>query len=161
MTDTERIARPVVKNKYWIVEDHGEKVATIQAVEEGGFVYVHDDQREQFASIKVLSKQYNIVFDKPARKTAEEKVTGNHVYGYPTQFKPHNELYDVQRKLPIFTKTAKSKSYFCAGYYIIKFDSHWARANCPKLITLNRYDFRGPYMTQEEMHTELKAANGG
>jgi hypothetical protein len=156
----ERIARPIVKNKYWIVEDHGQKVATIQAVEEGGFVYVHDDRREPFASIKVLSRQYNIVFDKPARKTAEQQVEGNHVYGFPTQFRPHNKLYDVQRKLPIFTKTAKSKSYFCAGYYIIKFDSHWARATCPKLITLNRYEFRGPYLTSEQMQTELKAANG-
>ena len=158
MTDNERIARPVVKNKYWIVEDHGEKVATIQAVEEGGFVYVHDDQREQFPSIKLLSKQYNIVFDKPIKERPAKPE--NMVHGYPIAGRAHNEMYDILRKLPVYTKTAKSKSYFCAGYYAIKFDSHWARAYCPKLITLNRYTFKGPFATQEQMQTELRQANG-
>ena len=154
----DRIAKPVVKNKFWVVEDQGHRVATIQAVEDGGFVYVHDDQRERFASIKLLSKQYNITFDKTAKKSI--KAAENHIHGYPTQAKPHNELYDVTRRLPVYTKTAKSKSYFCAGYYIVQFESHWAKAYCPKLITLNRYPFRGPFATQEEMLQELRKQNG-
>jgi hypothetical protein len=154
----DRIAKPVVKNKFWVVEDQGHRIATIQAVEDGSFVYVHDEQRERFNSIKLLSKQYNIVFDTITKKS--KQATGNNVYGYPTQAKPHNELYDISRRLPVYTKTAKSKSYFCAGYYIIQFDSHWAKAQCPKLITLNRYPFRGPFATQEEMLEELRKANG-
>ena len=154
----DRIAKPVVKNKFWVVEDQGHRVATIQAVEDGGFVYVHDDQREKFTSIKILSKEYNITFDKTAKKAV--KVTNNNIHGYPTQARPHNELYDVTRKLPVYTKTPKSKSYFCAGYYIVQFESHWAKAYCPKLITLNRYPFRGPFATQEEMIKELRKANG-
>ena len=154
----DRIAKPVVKNKFWVVEDQGHRVATIQAVEDGGFVYVHDDQRERFTSIKILSKQYNITFDKVNKKST--KAEGNDIHGYPTQSKPHNELYDVSRRLPVYTKTAKSKSYFCAGYYIIQFESHWAKAYCPKLITLNRYSFRGPFATQEQMMQELRKQNG-
>jgi hypothetical protein len=154
----DRIAKPVVKNKFWVVEDQGHRVATIQAVEDGGFVYVHDDQRERFTSIKILSKQYNITFDKVNKKST--KAEGNDIHGYPTQARPHNELYDVTRKLPVYTKTAKSKSYFCAGYYIVQFESHWAKAYCPKLITLNRYPFRGPFATQEEMLQELRKQNG-
>jgi hypothetical protein len=154
----DRIAKPVVKNKFWVVEDQGHRVATIQAVEDGSFVYVHDDQRERFTSIKILSKQYNITFDKVNKKSP--KTEGNDIHGYPTQSKPHNELYDVSRRLPVYTKTAKSKSYFCAGYYIIQFESHWAKAYCPKLITLNRYPFRGPFATQEQMLQELRKQNG-
>lgn len=154
----DRIAKPVVKNKFWVVEDQGHRVATIQAVEDGGFVYVHDDQRERFSSIKILSKQYNITFDKINKKS--NKIIGNNIHGYPTQTKPYNELYDVTRRLPVYTTTAKSKSYYCAGYYIIQFDNHWAKEYCPKLITLNRYPFRGPFATQEEMLQELRKANG-
>ena len=74
---TETIARPVVKNKMWIVEAAGEKVATILAVEEsGGFVYVHDNKREMFPSIKLLSKKYNIEFVK-ADNTKKEKIEAN------------------------------------------------------------------------------------
>jgi len=153
------IAKPIVKNKFWIVEDHGEKIATIQAIDEGGFAYVHDDQRELFPTIKLLTKKYNIEFVK-AEKAKKPKLEVYDVYGYPTQHQPHNEVLDVQRYLPIFTKTAKSKSYFCAGYYIIKFSSTWVRAFCPKLITLNRYEYQGPFKSQDRMLEAMREANG-
>lgn len=155
----DRIAKPVVKNKFWVVEDQGTRIATIQAVEDGGFVYVHDDQRERFNSIKLLSKQYNIIFDKPVKKS-KVKASLNNVHGFPTQTKPYNELYDVTRRLPVYTKTEKSKSYFCAGYYIVDIDNTWTKTYCPKLITLNRYPFRGPFTTQEAMLEELRKING-
>lgn len=150
----ELIAKPVVKNKFWIVEDHGKKVATIQAVEEGGFVYVHDNEREKYATIKVLSNQHNIIFDKS--KPTKVKSEIYEVYGYPSSFKTYNEIFDVQRKLPLFTKTSKSKSFFCAGHYLIKFSNTWVKAYCPKSITLNRYEYLGPFKSQEDATKALK-----
>lgn len=155
---TEMIAKPVVKNKMWIVESEGTKVGNIMAVEEGGVVYLHDDQREMFPSIKILQKKYNIEFVK-AEKPKKEKLDVYDVYGFPTTSKPNNEVLDVQRYLPIYTKGSKSKSFFCAGYYIIKFSSTWVRAYCPKLITLNRYEYEGPFKTQERMVEAMREAN--
>lgn len=156
---SEIIAKPVVKNKFWIVEDHGTKVGTIQAIDEGGYAYVHNDEREVFPSIKLLSKKYNIEFVK-AEKPKRAEADTHEVYGFPTNTRPHNEVLDVQRYLPIYTKSAKSKSFFCAGYYIIKFSNTWVRAYCPKLITLNRYEYEGPFKTQERMLAAMKEANG-
>lgn len=141
------VAKPVVKNKYWIVEADGNKVATIQAVEEGGFAFVHDDTREKFASIKMISKKYNIEFVKADKPKAAKN---SDVYGYPCKGSCYNEIYDVARRLPIYTKTLKSRSYFCAGYYLIKFNNTWIREFSPKLITLNRYEFVGPFKTEAE-----------
>jgi hypothetical protein len=155
---TELKATPVVKDKFWIVEDGEKKVATIQAVEEGGYVYVHDNHRERFPSVKILQKKYNIEFEKPTR-LKKEKLTEYSVYGWPTSHQPFNPLYDVARKLPIYTKTSKSKSYFCAGYYIVKFANNWAKAYCPKLITLQRYEFLGPFATREEMTEQARLLN--
>jgi hypothetical protein len=158
---TELIAKPVVKNKFWIVEEGGTKVATIQAIEEGGFAYVYKQLREVFPSIKLLSKKYNIEITKAEKKSRDvAEGTTYEIYGYTTPHRPHNILYDVQKHLPIYTKTSKSKSYFCAGYYIIKFNHNWAKAYCPKAITLNRYEYRGPFKSQEEMLQKLKVANG-
>ena len=155
---TELIAKPVVKNKMWIVENGGIKVGNIMAVEEGGVVYIHNDQREMFPSIKLLSKEYNIEFVK-AEKPKRVKQDVYEVYGFPTNSAPNNEVLDVQRYLPIYTKGTKSKSFFCAGYYIIKFSSTWVRAYCPKLITLNRYEYQGPFKTQERMVEAMREAN--
>jgi hypothetical protein len=156
---TELIAKPVVKNKMWIVESEGTKVGNIMAVEEGGVVYLHNDQRELFPSIKLLSKKYNIEFVKPDRARAS-KVVAHDVYGFPTDSAPYNQVLDVQRYLPIYTKSNKSKSFYCAGHYIVKFNTTWVGTFCPKLITLNRYEYQGPFKTQEPMITAMKEANG-
>ena len=43
--------------------------------------------------------------------------------------------------------------------YIIKFEKGWVRSYCPKLLTLERYPFKGPFRTVLEMKTELANAN--
>jgi hypothetical protein len=151
------IAKPIVKNKFWIVERDGEKLATIQAIDEdGGYAYVHDDQREVFPSINLLSKKYNISFVKAERKKSVEE---NNIYGFPTSGVPYNALFDVQKYLPIYTKERKSKSYYGAGYYAVKLNSTWVRQYCPKLITLNRYEYCGPFSTLEAADKEVHERN--
>ena len=153
------LAKPVLKNKFWIVEDQGEKIATIQMIEDGSVVYVSPTERKKYASIKILSKEHNILFDKTDKKT-KTAVQEYEAHGYPVSSKPWNVLYDVKHHFPIYTKTSKSKSYFCAGYYIIKFNNGWVKSFCPKFITLNRYDYQGPYKTKLEMQEQLRLANG-
>lgn len=154
---TELKALPVVKNKFWIVERDGEKIATIQAVDEGGFVFVDKEKRQPYASVRSIKNKLNIVFDKPEKSKQE---AGNEVYGFPTSTKAYNCLYDVSKRLPIYTKNAKSKSYFCAGHYAVKFNNSWTKTFCPKLITLQRYDFVGPYKTKTELDQAVEIAHG-
>ena len=151
------LAKAVVRNKCWIVEDDRQnKVGTIMTNPQG-VVYQHNQQREQFASLKMLSDKYNIIVDKtPPKRVITESNT---VYDFPCEHKPNNVLWDVKHKLPIFTKGTKSKSFFCAGYYIVKFNNGWVKSYCPKLITLNRYPFQGPYKTKEDMQVQLRIAN--
>jgi len=59
----------------------------------------------------------------------------------------------------LFTKSPKSKSLYCAGYFIIRFEKGWVKSFCPKLITLERYEYKGPFKTNLEMRTELSKAN--
>lgn len=151
------LAKAIVKNKCWIVEDDGRQVGTIMTTPTG-VTYQHDQQREQFASLKLLSDRYNILVDKTAPKKQPKEA--HDVYGYPCDYRAHNILWDVRKKLPVFTKGNKSKSFFCAGYYIVKFNNGWVKSYCPKLITLNRYPYAGPYETLEEMQEHLRIANG-
>lgn len=146
------LAKPIVKNKYWIVEDEGHKVATIQAIDKGGFVYVHDNQREPFTTIKMLSKKYNIQFDNTIPPNARPL---HECYEYPCDTKPFNEAWDVHRKLPIYTKQEKSKSLFCAGYYLVWFGNEWIKEFCPKNILISRYQFHGPFKTADEQNNKL------
>ena len=156
------VAKQVVKDKFWILEENGEKLATIQMGENGNVVLVKKNcQREQFPSIKVLKNKYNIEFDNKKNKPAKVSKAEEHmVYGFPTHSKPYNQLLDVSKKLPVFTKSEKSKSFHCAGYYIVKFEPGFVPSFCPKLITLNRYEFKGPFKSKFEMKEQLRLANG-
>ena len=51
-------AKPVVKNKFWVVEEGGRQVATIQASPDG-LVLVKGHQREKFVNFKLLKDKYN------------------------------------------------------------------------------------------------------
>jgi hypothetical protein len=64
-------------------------------------------------------------------------------------------MYDIQKRLPLFTKSGDSKSLYCAGYYVIRFDKGWVKSFCPKLITLQRYQYEGPFKTEVEMRQRL------
>jgi len=151
------LAKTIVKNKCWIVEQDGTKVASILS-SPSGVTLVHRGKKERFPSLKILSERYNIVVDKS--KPQKTNTESHDVYGFPCDYNAQNILWDVKHQLPIFTKGTKSKSFFCAGYYIVKFNNGWVKSYCPKLITLNRYPYQGPFKSQEEMQERLRIANG-
>ena len=157
---TQKTATPVLKNKFWIVEDNGKKIATIQAVEGGGFTYVKGaTYRERFPALKDIEVKYNVSISDENNESAKTK--DNSLYGYPVgDTKTFNESYNAQTKMPIFTKTPASKSQYCAGFYCIELDNdQWISHFCPKLITVRRYAYMGPFKNENEMLEAWKTAS--
>lgn len=150
------IAKPVVKNKFWIVESDGKKIATIQKNPDG-VVLVKGNQRQLFSNLKKLGAEVNITFDKVNKKKPVKAELN--INGYPTQHSPLSILYDVKNRCYIYTRSKKSKSYYCAGYYLINFNESWVKSFCPKLISIQRYEFQGPFRTEEEVQTQFNISN--
>ena len=149
-------AKTILKNKFWIVENNGERVGTI-SMNDDRFMLSTGEAITFYDNKKDLENQLGkTIFERD--KSAKPEIQ-KEVYGYPTSTSPYNVMYDVKRKLPLFTKSMKSKSLYCAGYYIIKFDKGWVKSFCPKLVTLDRYEFAGPMNTELEMRQELSRAN--
>jgi len=148
-------AKPLIPNKEWIVENNGRKVGTLSK-DKSGYVFLSHGTKFEFHDLQEVEKVMEIYVEPPSSvKTAKTKD----VYGYETKTIPHNPLYDVQRRLPIYTKSAKSTSKHCAGHYIIKFPKGWVKSHCPKLITLERYPYKGPFHTDQEVRKELAKAH--
>ena len=144
-------ARPVVKNKYWIVERDGHKIGTIQAAEDG-VVLVQADRRLKYPSIKLLGTAHNIRF---VRGQTNPTRSIDSVYDYPSRGVPYNAIYDVRLKLPLYTTSKKSRSYYCAGYYLVNYGSEWVTEFCPKKIILTRNQYLGPFACQADMLDQL------
>jgi len=137
------IAKPVVKNKFWIVEHQGEKVATIQRCDQG-LTWVCDNQRQRFDSFDNLKNHYNLNVDKWRNSTS--KTNSNSVYKYPCDSVPYNSVWDLRHRVPLYTKTKKSRCYYAAGYYVMDGQIVF----CPKYIFINRVEFKGPFFTEQE-----------
>ena len=135
------VAKPVVKGRYWLVIDGDKKVGNVQQTGTGYDVKLHG-QSKHFSSTKIIQTRENIVFQ-PAQKREEKELT---FAVYPTTPKVFNSMFDVKRKLHLFTKTRKSKCYFVAGWF--KMDQ--GVVFCPKFIFVQRYDYTGPYKTKTE-----------
>jgi hypothetical protein len=159
MTDTLH-AKPVITDKFWIVEQNGERLATLRKIEDDHFVLSNPSGVQVYNSKESITKQFGKeFFNVEIVKTENHEPVSAEVYGYPTCVLPCNPLYDIQKKLPIFTKSQASKSLYCAGYYTIKFDKGWVKSFCPKLITLQRYQYQGPFKTELEMRQALSNAS--
>ena len=151
-------AKEILKNKFWIVEDKGVKIGTISLNDEK-YIFSNGSGSTFFNTTNDLSKNLGGKINWQELVIKEKTDFIKEVHGYPTSSSPYNSIYDVKKKLPLFTKSEKSKSLYCAGYYIIRFDKGWVKSFCPKLITIERYNYKGPFLTEIEMRTELSRVN--
>jgi hypothetical protein len=153
MTDLH--AKPIIENKFWIVEKDGEKFATLRKNEDNRFVLSNEEGIKIFDTKKSLTDKFGKDFFIAKIVKEANNALPNEVHGYSTSVEPHNAMFDIQRKLPLFTKSGDSKSLYCAGYYVIRFEKGWVKSFCPKLITLQRYKYKGPFKTEIEMKQVL------
>ena len=153
-------AKTLVKDKFWIVEEHGQKLGTLQKKDNNGWIFLSKkDHRQVFHTQESLFTRFGFnIFEEKQKEPIIEQTNNFEVHGYPCSQHPYNPMFDVQKQLPVYTKTPKSKSQFCAGFYIICFEKGWRKAYCPKMITLSRYPYKGPMKTKIEMQQVLNNA---
>lgn len=145
-------AKPIIKDKFWIVEKDGDNIGTISATDER-YMFSSKEGVRFFDNKRQLERKLGkTVFEVNDKITVSLDKT---VHGFPSSTVPYNAMYDVKKGLPLFTKSAKSKSLYCAGYYIVRFEKGWVKSFCPKLITVERYETRGPFKQELEMRQEL------
>ena len=141
------VAKVIADKQYWILQDDNQKVGNIEAWNGGYQVRIHD-QVKQFKTIKLAARESNIVFEKGA---APSKPDTGRVHGFPVSGRCYNPVWDVAHRLPLYTKTRKSKSWFAAGWYSIKRGRKWKLVQDPKLIALQRYPYQGPFHSKEQV----------
>ena len=145
------IAKPVIDKQFWILKQDDQKIGNIQATPDGSYEVKILDYVNKYKTIPMVRKAVGIEFE-PAEK--KSKPVTDSVHGYATGCKAYNGMWDVKHRLPLFTKTTKSKSWFAAGHYWVKQHRNWKVMHNPKLILLERYPYQGPYHTKEEANAE-------
>ena len=146
------IAKPVIKNQFWIVTDGKEKVGNVLATGTGFEVKLNGNI-SQFENTKSIQKQAHIEFQQIQAVNKTKKHLPFTVY--PTTSKVYNSMLDIKRKLHLFTKTQKSKCYYAAGWFAMKQGSVFEPIFCPKYIFVQRYAYVGPFKTKDEAKNKI------
>lgn len=154
MPNRQLIAKPVVENQLWIITDGNSKVGNVTAETDGYEVKINGDSRH-YASTKVIERSEHIKFLKmPSLKpTPDAPEFANWPTGQNTVY---NSVFDVSRKIHMFTKTPESKCQHCAGWFALQLNGEWEVQLTPKAIYVNRYPYHGPFQTKREALNSLK-----
>lgn len=99
---------------------------------------------------EVISFFNDDVFENAIETKVHNNQTAFFIRGYPVSHDNPAEARDYEGDLPVYTKE-NSDIKFSAGYYCLDFPKCWRPAFCPKLKTLESYNFIGPFRTKEEM----------
>jgi len=143
------VAKPVIDKQFWILQEDNNKVGNIEACAGGYQVKINNQIVAQYKTIKLVERNINVTFE-PAVKIEKKKLIPNSVHGFLTAGRVYNPMWDVPQKLPVYTKSKKSRSWYAAGWYTVRKGRHWATMLNPKLIVLQRYPYKGPFHTPEE-----------
>jgi hypothetical protein len=141
------IAKPIIPNQFWILKENDRKVGNIEAGPEGYSVKINN-HTSTFQTLNKIKRQVDIAFEPTYKKLKSESK--NQAYGFETMSRPYNAMYDVKHQVPLWTRDARSKSWYAAGWYRIKQGRGWSAVFCPKLITLQRYSYQGPFHSEEQ-----------
>ena len=147
------IAKPIIKNQYWVVTDGDKKVGNVTA-EGTGFDVKIGNNIEHYNSTKAIQKTKHIEFS----KIEKSKITDPPFAVFPTDRTTiYNSVLDVRKKLHLYTTTPKSKCYYAAGWFAIQQGTEFVSIFCPKYIFIQRYDYIGPFKTEKEANSSINS----
>lgn len=145
------IAKPIVKNQYWVITDGDKKVGNVVA-DQNGFDVKINGTNLHFASTEDIKQKTKIIFESVKNSKAKQ----NYPYPeYPTTSRIYNSVMDIKRKLHLFTKSPKSKCFHVAGWFVINQNGIEQVSFCPKYIFIQRYSYQGPFKSEIDANQVL------
>ncbi len=149
--------KPITETAWLVLGDTDEIRIGLLTEIRNQYVLMIKGVKQQFINRKEVNKFFNEdVFENVVEPIVEENVKKDYfINGYPVDFDGPNEVLIKGNRLPLFSKKATSEVYYSAGYYCLHFPKNWMPAYCPKLSTLETYEYAGPFKTELEMRTSL------
>lgn len=149
--------KPITEKSWLVLGDTEETRIGLLTEIRDQYVLMVSGAKQQFLNRKEVNKFFNEdVFDSASKLVVEETVKRDYyINGFPVDFDNPSEVLIKGSSLPLFSKKSTSDVYYSAGYYCLNFPKNWMPAYCPKLSTLNTYEYAGPFKSEFEMRSSL------
>lgn len=149
--------KPITEQSWLVIGDTDDQRIGLLTEIRSQYTLMIAGAKQQFLNRKEVNKFFNEdVFRNVAEPVVDETIKKDYfINGYPVDFDNPNEVLIKGNRLPLFSKKATSDVYYSAGYYCLNFPKNWMPAYCPKLSTLETYEYAGPFKSELEMRTQL------
>lgn len=149
--------KPITKTAWLVINDTDDNRIGLLTEIRNQYILMAAGEKQQFINRVEVNNFFNEnVFDNVVEPNAEAAIkTDYFINGYPVDFENPNEVILKGNKLPLYSKKATSDVYYSAGYYCLDFPRNSMPAFCPKLSTLETYEYAGPFKSEMEMRSEL------
>ena len=142
-------AKTIIDNKFWILRENGSKIGILNKVDFSEKYVISYDMENKiiFNNHKKLMEALPIIFTPKIKKEKDNKVFG-YFCDSDTIIDPK---WDLKRDIPLYLSDEETTSWQAAGYYRIFIPRNgWGTWFCPKQFLLDRYEYHGPFFTEEE-----------
>lgn len=147
--------KPLTDNSWLLLAD-GDRLGLVTEIDHKLVVMGKLDPKE-YDDIHALSRRLgSIVTVEESTVTIKEPVIGD-INGFPIKHATHANVN--MDPVPNYTRSAKTKERYAAGYFALKFPQGWTQSYCPRLSTLAEYEYVGPFTTRLEMRHQLSTQN--
>lgn len=149
--------KPITEQSWLVINDTEDTRIGLLTEIRDQYTLMVSGQKQRFLNRKEVNKFFNEdVFNSVVEPIKEDDVKKDYfINGYPVDFDNPSEVLVKGNKLPLFSKKATSDVYYSAGYYCLNFPKNWMPAYCPKLSTLETYEYAGPFKSEIEMRSQL------
>ena len=150
--------------KSWLLVADEQRIGLLSQKNSGEYVLLAKEAKLEFRNKEEINNFFEMdVFGKIAIDKIEEPAKTFYIRGYPVDYPDPVEVdeNDSISPLPLFTKKKGGTVYLCAGYYCLNTDRGWRPVFCPKLSTVEKYNYEGPIKTEFELKRRLSALKKG
>jgi hypothetical protein len=164
MTEQEKTVLQQISDVAWLVHRGSNRVGILNKDVQEHYTYITGKELVNFVDrTEVIDHFGNMSLFEEQITTPANTDDKLYIKGYEVDYHDPYALEeshpDYDHNLPLYTKIEGGDVYYAAGYYCINFEKGWKHAHGPKLATLQKYGFVGPFRTELEMRQELKKLN--
>ncbi len=149
--------KPITTTSWLVIGDTDDSRLGLLTEIRDQYVLMVAGAKQKFLDRKEVNKFFQEdVFKNIAEPVVDDGVKKDYfINGYPVDFDNPSEVLIKGNTLPLFSKKSSSDVYYSAGYFCLNFPKNWMPAYCPKMVTLTKYEYSGPFKTELEMRTTL------
>jgi hypothetical protein len=149
--------KPITETSWLVLGDTEDTKIGLLTEVRTQYILMAKGVKQQFLNRKEVTTFFNEdIFQNVVEPKQEmHKKKDYYINGYPVDFDNPHEVILKGNSLPLYSKKESSEVYYAAGYFCLQFPKDVMPSFCPKLATLDAYEYSGPFKDELAMRAEL------